>query len=70
MLASDVNNLEMHAIDGLPGISEIPGFQGTDRVVEKDTSELLITITPTLVRKRSSIIATRRLLANVSVPEP
>ncbi len=69
MLASEVSNLEQHAIDGLPGISEIPGFQGTDRMVEKDTGELLITITPSLVRKRSPIIASRRLLANVSVPE-
>jgi hypothetical protein len=30
---------------------------------------LLITITPTVVRKRSSVIASRRLLANVSVVE-
>jgi type II secretory pathway component GspD/PulD (secretin) len=69
LLASQVSNQEQHSIEGLPGISEIPGFQGTDKSVEKDTGELLITITPRIVRKRSSIIASRRLLANVGKPE-
>jgi len=69
LLASQVSNQEAHSIEGLPGISEIPGFQGTAKSIEKDTGELLITITPRVVRKRSSIIATRRLLANVGKPE-
>jgi general secretion pathway protein D len=69
LLASEVNNLEQHSIEGLPGLSEIPGFQGTDKTAEKDTGELLITITPHIIRKRSSIIASRRLVANVSIVE-
>lgn len=69
LLASEVSNLEQHSIEGVPGLSEIPGFQGTDRLVEKDTGELLITITPRIVRKRSAIVASRRLLANVSAVE-
>jgi general secretion pathway protein D len=69
MMASEISNLEQNSISGLPGLSEIPGFQGTNKMVEKDTGELLITITPTVVRKRSSVIASRRLLANVSVVE-
>ncbi|MEO7029670.1 MAG: type II secretory protein PulD [Acidobacteriaceae bacterium] len=69
LLASEVSGLEQHSIEGLPGLSEIPGFQGTDRIVEKDTGELLITITPRIVRKRSSMVASRRLVANISPPE-
>ncbi len=69
LLASEVSGLEQHSIEGLPGLSEIPGFQGTDRIVEKDTGELVITITPRIVRKRSSIIASRRLIANVGPAE-
>ncbi len=69
LLASEVSSMEQHSIEGLPGLSEIPGFQGTDKSVEKDSGELLITITPAIVRRRSSIIASRRLVANVSVVE-
>jgi general secretion pathway protein D len=66
MLVSLISNSEQNSISGLPGLSEIPGFQGTDHNVQKDTTELLITITPHLARRPSSITATRRLLANVS----
>jgi general secretion pathway protein D len=69
LLASEVSRSEQHAIDGLPGLSEIPGFQGTEKSVETDTAELLITLTPRIVRKRSSMVASRRLVANVSTVE-
>jgi general secretion pathway protein D len=69
MLGSEISGDEQRSIEGLPGLSEIPGFQSTDKTTEKDTGELLITITPHIVRKRSSIIASRRLVANVSVVE-
>jgi len=69
LMASEVSRSEQRAIDGLPGLSEIPGFQGTDRSVESDTAELLITLTPRIVRKRSSMVASRRLVANVSPVE-
>ncbi|HEY5330536.1 MAG TPA: type II secretory protein PulD [Acidobacteriaceae bacterium] len=69
LMASEVTRSEQHAIDGLPGLSEIPGFQGTDKTAETDTAELLITLTPHIVRKRSSMVASRRLVANVSTVE-
>jgi general secretion pathway protein D len=69
LLGSVVTRSELHAIDGIPGLSEIPGFQGTEKSAETDTAELLITITPRIVRKRSSIVASRRLVANVSTVE-
>ncbi len=69
LMASEVSTTEQRSITGLPGLSEIPGFQGTAKLVETDRGELLITITPHLARRRSSIVASRRLLANISTPE-
>lgn len=69
LLASDISRSELGSIQGLPGLNELPGFQGTDKSKEHDSNELLITIEPHIVRRRFAITATRRLLANVSRPE-
>ncbi|MEO6924888.1 MAG: hypothetical protein ABI142_13765, partial [Bryocella sp.] len=49
LLASSINRSEMRAISGVPGLSELPGFQGTDKSKQVDSGELLITITPHIV---------------------
>jgi len=61
ILASLVSTNEIKALTGLPGLSELPGFQGTDQDREKDSDELLITITPHIVRAGRLNIASRRL---------
>lgn len=61
MLATLVNTNEISSIDGLPGLSELPGFVGTDKDIEHDSDELLITITPHIVRPAALRIASRRL---------
>jgi general secretion pathway protein D len=63
MLATLLNTDETKALAGLPGISELPGFQGTDQDVEKDSTELLITITPHIVRPGTLHVTSRRLAA-------
>jgi general secretion pathway protein D len=56
LLASAVSTSEMKDVQGLPGLSEVPGFQGTTNTnTEKDSSELLITITPHVVRQELRI---------------
>ena len=62
LLASLVNKTELRSVAGLPFLSELPGFQGTDKNVEVDKTELLITLTPHVVRKRRMEVASRRLL--------
>jgi len=63
MLASEVSSQETRAITGLPGLSELPGFQSTtNENKEIDTGELLITITPHIVRAGNVHIASRPLL--------
>ena len=63
LLASSLSRNESAAISGLPGISELPGFQTAtaNRTTETDTSELVLLITPHVVRHRSNIVAGPRI---------
>jgi Flp pilus assembly secretin CpaC len=61
LLASVLSRNEVRDIEGLPGLSELPGFQGTDKSTELDTGELLITITPHVVRTGQVRVVSRRL---------
>jgi type II secretory pathway component GspD/PulD (secretin) len=63
LLASEVSSTEMRSVQGLPGLSELPGFQGTTNTNKTvSTGELLITITPHLVREGGLRMASRPLL--------
>ncbi len=62
LLASVVTQSEQRSISGLPFLSELPGFQGTETSKQVDTTELLITLTPHVVRNRRFEVASRRLL--------
>jgi type II secretory pathway component GspD/PulD (secretin) len=63
LLASEVSSSETRDIQGIPGLSEIPGFQSTTNENKQvSTGELLITITPHLVRENRLRIASRPLL--------
>ena len=63
LLASEVSSTEMRSVQGLPGLSELPGFQSTTNTNKTvSTGELLITITPHLVREGGLRIASRPLL--------
>ena len=55
MLVSYVSKTETAALTGLPGLSELPGFQTpTQRTGEKDTSQLVVVVTPHVVRGPSN----------------
>ncbi|HEV2576515.1 MAG TPA: hypothetical protein VGU25_04835 [Acidobacteriaceae bacterium] len=63
LLVSEISRSETKAVQGLPGLSELPGFQGTtNENKEVDTGELLITITPHVVRQTGLQISSRPLL--------
>lgn len=66
LMISSLSKTEARAVSGIPGLSELPGFQGAiaDRIGEKDTSELVLLITPHVVRRRSSNIAGPRIALN------
>ena len=51
LVTSDLSTQEANAINGLPGLSEIPGLQSTtNKNVQKSADELVILITPHVVR--------------------
>jgi general secretion pathway protein D len=51
LVTSDLSTQEANAISGLPGLSEIPGLQSTtNKNVQKSADELVIVITPHVVR--------------------
>jgi general secretion pathway protein D len=70
LLASSLTRSESAAISGLPGLGELPGFQvaTAEKTTEKDTSELVILITPHIVRHRSSEAAGPRISFNQRLP--
>jgi type II secretory pathway component GspD/PulD (secretin) len=61
MLATLVSTDETKSFTGIPGLNDIPGFQGTEQDREKDSTELLITITPHIVRSGRMQVSSRRL---------
>lgn len=70
LLASSLTRSESAAISGLPGLGELPGFQvaTADKMTERDVSELVILITPHVVRHRSNESAGPRIAFNQRLP--
>jgi len=61
MLATLVSSSEMKALTGLPGLNDLPGFQGTNQDRQKSSTALLITITPHIVRSGRLEVSSRRI---------
>ena len=70
VMLSDVSKTESAAISGLPGLGELPGFQQTlaDTMKETVSSELVLLITPRLVRHRANSMSSKAIRFNTSVP--
>jgi|SRR5579871_455092 len=66
LLFSTLSRTESAAISGYPGLAELPGFQTAtaDTTKETDSSEIVLLITPHVVRRRSSIVAGPRISFN------
>jgi Flp pilus assembly secretin CpaC len=62
MMVSSVSRSEKAAMSGIPGLSELPGFQmPAVQDVEKDTTQLVLVVTPHVVRRRSYMVASPRI---------
>jgi len=70
VMLSDMSKTESAAISGLPGLGELPGFQQTlsDTMKTTDNSELILLVTPHLVRHRNNSMASRAIPFQTSVP--
>lgn len=71
LLASSLSRSESAAISGLPGLGELPGFQTAtaNKISERDTSELVLLITPHIVRHRKDNAAGPRIAFEQRLPE-
>jgi Flp pilus assembly secretin CpaC/tetratricopeptide (TPR) repeat protein len=62
LMVSNVTKSEALAMAGIPGLSELPGFQlPTQQTVQKQNSQLVVVVTPHVVRRRSDVIAGPRI---------
>lgn len=70
LMASSLTKDESAAINGLPGLSELPGFQTATAVktTTTDSSNLILLITPHVTRRRANLSAGPRIAINL--PEP
>jgi hypothetical protein len=67
LILSTLDKSESASIDGLPGIGELPGFQSiaADRITQNNSTELIVLITPHVVRRRSNLTAGPRIALNL-----
>ncbi len=67
LLVSSLNKTETGAVSGIPGLGELPGFQTAtaDKSTETDSSDLVLLITPHVIRRRSSVVAGPRIALNL-----
>jgi hypothetical protein len=71
MMLTNLSRTESASISGLPGLSELPGFQesAADDLKQTDQSELVLMVTPHIVRHRASLTASRRIPFASSAPQ-
>lgn len=64
LLVSSLSSTESLAVSGTPGLGEIPGFRslGADRSSEQDAGELVMLITPHVVRRRPDNLTGPRIV--------
>ncbi len=70
VMMSELSNVESASVSGIPGLASLPGFQYTlaDKLKNTASSELVLMITPHLVRRRAASLASRRIPFASSVP--
>jgi type II secretory pathway component GspD/PulD (secretin) len=62
LMVSYVSRTELNAMTGIPGLSELPGFQmPTQDNVEKDSSQLVVLVTPHIVRRPPDLLTGPRI---------
>ncbi|HVT96550.1 MAG TPA: hypothetical protein VHE33_03530, partial [Acidobacteriaceae bacterium] len=70
LLVSSITRQESNAITGIPGLSELPGFQSTtNRNSNIDVGELAIVITPHIVRSVNRPASEKMILLPVGRPQ-
>jgi type II secretory pathway component GspD/PulD (secretin) len=62
MMVSNMSRTETTSMTGIPGLSELPGFQiPLQDSLERDDSQLVVVVTPHIVRRRTDMTAGPRI---------
>lgn len=71
VMLSDLSSTEAASVNGFPGFGSLPGFEGTisDRLRTTDSSELILMVTPHLIRKRHTALSSRPYIFRTSTPQ-
>ena len=70
VMMSDLSETEAASIQGIPGLADLPGFSQTaaDTMKTTDKAELVLLVTPHVVRHRKDLAASRRVPFESTVP--
>jgi general secretion pathway protein D len=70
LMVSSLTKSESASLNGLSGISELPGFQTAtaDKTTSTDSSNLILLITPHVTRRRPNLTAGPRIAINLPQP--
>jgi type II secretory pathway component GspD/PulD (secretin) len=70
MMASSLNKSETNAINGLPGLGALPGFQSalSDTTGSTSSSSLILLVTPHVTRRRPNLSTGPRIAVNLREP--
>lgn len=71
VMLSDLSSTESASISGLPGLGDLPGFQQSvaDDLRSRDRAELVLLVTPHVVRHRKDLVESRRIPFETSAPQ-
>jgi general secretion pathway protein D len=71
IMLSDLSSTEAASVSGIPGLADLPGLRQSvaDNLRETNSSELVLLVTPQIVRRRSNSMASRRISFSTSVPQ-
>ena len=71
LMLSDLSRTESAAVSGIPGLADLPGFRQSvaDTLAETDSSELVLLVTPHVVKARKNNVAGPRMAFSTSVPQ-
>ncbi|MDE3105844.1 MAG: hypothetical protein KGK08_11780 [Acidobacteriota bacterium] len=67
LLVSSLSKAETAAVNGTPGLGELPGFSSalSDRSAQNTSSQMVMLVTPHIVRHRSHTLASPQILLHI-----
>jgi type II secretory pathway component GspD/PulD (secretin) len=70
VMVSSLTKSESASISGYPGLADLPGFQTAtaDKITTTNSSDLILLVTPHVIRRRTNVTAGPRIAINLPQP--